>query len=242
MLYGIYYFLIVVPVFIVVTILTALTTIIGCLLGGEKYFSYYPGMLWSRLACILTLCPVKVKGRKNIQKGQPYVVVANHQSAFDIFMIYGYLGIRIKWVMKAGIGKIPFVGDACRAAGFVFVDNSSIIAATKTVKDAEACVRKGYSVVVFPEGSRTYTGKMVRFKKGASQIALDTHLSILPITLNGPYEVLPIHKLFVKPHRIEMIIHEPIPTEGIEKTHKEMQDLANRAQEVIRTGLWKQYL
>ena len=124
-LYIVYLWLFFVPVFLVLTILTAVTVIIGCLLGGEKIFAYYPGMIWSRLTCYLALCPVTVKGREHIDRKQSYVFVANHQGAFDIFLIYGFLGVPIKWVMKAGIAKIPFVGAACRAAGFIFVDNST---------------------------------------------------------------------------------------------------------------------
>ena len=129
-LYIVYLWLFFVPVFLVLTILTAVTVIIGCLLGGEKIFAYYPGMIWSRLTCYLALCPVTVKGREHIDRKQSYVFVANHQGAFDIFLIYGFLGVPIKWVMKAGIAKIPFVGAACRAAGFIFVDNSTPVSYT----------------------------------------------------------------------------------------------------------------
>ena len=74
-LYLVYFWLIVVPIFLVLTILTALTTIVGCLLGGERIFSYYPGMIWSRLTCYLALCPVTVKGRAHIKRGRSYVFV-----------------------------------------------------------------------------------------------------------------------------------------------------------------------
>ena len=91
-LYLVYLWVIAVPVFLVLTVLTAVTTIVGCLLGGERIFSYYPGMIWSRLACYLTLCPVKVKGREYLDRKKSYVFVANHQGAFDIFLIsYGPL-------------------------------------------------------------------------------------------------------------------------------------------------------
>ena len=140
-------------------------------------------------------------------------IVANHQGAFDIFLIYGFLGVPIKWVMKAGIAKIPFVGAACRAAGFIFVDNSTPKAAARSVLEAERSLKNGASVVVFPEGSRTYNGKMIRFKKGAYQMAADQHLQIVPITLNGPFDVLPIGSLNIHRHKMEMVIHPPIPTE-----------------------------
>ena len=95
-LYMLYLWLFVVPVFVVLTILTALTVIVGCLLGGERIFAYYPGMIWSWLTCHLALCPVKVKGRENIDRKKSYVFVANHQGAFDIFLIFGFLGVPIK--------------------------------------------------------------------------------------------------------------------------------------------------
>ena len=136
------------------------------------------------------------------------------KASFDIFLIYGFLGVPIKWVMKAGIAKIPFVGAACRAAGFIFVDNSTPKAAARSVLEAERSLKNGASVVVFPEGSRTYNGKMIRFKKGAYQMAADQHLQIVPITLNGPFDVLPIGSLNVHRHKMEMVIHPPIPTEG----------------------------
>lgn len=239
--YMLYLWLFFVPVFGVLTLLTALTVIIGCLLGGEKIFAYYPGMIWSRLTCYLALCPVKVRGRENINRKQSYVFVSNHQGAFDIFLIYGFLGVPVKWVMKAGIAKIPFVGAACRAAGFVFVDNSTSKAAARSVKDAERCLRDGASIVVFPEGSRTYDGRMIRFKKGAYQMALDQHLPILPITLNGPYDVLPIGSLNVRRHKMEMVIHPEVPTTGVDTSHKGMQAFADKTQEIIATALWEEY-
>lgn len=240
-LYLVYFWLIVVPIFLVLTILTALTTIVGCLLGGERIFSYYPGMIWSRLTCYLALCPVTVKGREHIKRGRSYVFVANHQGAFDIFLIYGFLGVPIKWVMKAGIGRIPLVGAACRAAGFIFVDHSTRKAATRSVAEAERRLRDGASVVVFPEGSRTPSGKMGRFKKGAYQMAVDQRLPIIPITLNGPFNVLPIGSLNVRPHRMEMVIHPALPTDGLDTSHKDLQDLADQTRAVIATDLWEAY-
>mgnify|MGYP000883718785 CR=1 FL=1 len=147
----------------------------------------------------------------------------------------------IKWVMKAGIAKIPFVGAACRAAGFIFVDNSTPKAAARSVLEAERCLRNGASVVVFPEGSRTYTGKMIRFKKGAYQMALGQHLPIIPITLNGPFDVLPIGSLNVHRHRMEMVIHPAVSTENIDTSHKGMQAFADQTQEIIASALWEEY-
>lgn len=240
-LYILYTWLIFVPIFLVLTIVTALVTIIGCLLGGERIFAYYPGMIWSRLTCYLALCPVRVKGKEHIDRKKSYVFAANHQGAFDIFLIYGFLGVPIKWVMKASIGRIPLVGTACRAAGFIFVDNSSPKAARESIIEAEKSLSKGASVAIFPEGSRTYDGKMIRFRKGAYQMAVDQHLPVVPITLNGPFYVLPIGSLNLCRHRMEMIVHPPISLEGINTTNKGLQQVADQTRKIIEADLWNEF-
>lgn len=239
--YEIYLWFIFVPLFITLTILTALIVVIGSFLGFKRFFAYYPGMIWSWLTCYLALCPVKVIGREYLKKEQSYVFVSNHQGAFDIFVIYGFLQKEFKWIMKKGIEKIPFVGRACKAAGFIFVDNTSSKTAAHAITEAEQKLKNGISVIIFPEGSRTYDGKMIRFKKGAFQIATDLSLPIVPITLNGSFNVLPIGSIHIKPHRLEMIIHPPIETTQVEKNPKMIQQLADETQKIIEADLWRQY-
>lgn len=241
LLYIIYTWLVFAPVFLVLTAITALTTIVGCLLGGERIFAYYPGMIWSRLTCYLALCPVSVKGREHIDGKQSRIFAANHQGAFDIFLIYGFLGVPVKWVMKSGIGKIPLVGAACRAAGFVFVDNSTPSATRRSIAEAEKSLSRGASIAIFPEGSRTYDGKMIRFRKGAYQMAIDRRLPVVPITLNGPFHVLPIGSLNLHRHRMEMIIHPPMHWDDTGISGKTLQGMADETRKVIEAGLWKEF-
>jgi 1-acyl-sn-glycerol-3-phosphate acyltransferase len=214
------------PIFLLITVLTALVVITGCFLGGERFFSYYPGMWWSRIVCVITLCPVKVSGREKLDRKQSYIFVPNHQSAYDIFLIYGHLGFPVKWVMKQSLRKIPFVGKACEMAGFIFVDNSSPQAAARTVIAAKKKLQKGASIVIFPEGSRSYTGKLGKFKKGAFQMALDLQAPIVPVTLNGSHYVMPRGSYLIRPHKMELIIHKPIPTKGLSTDN--LRDTASR--------------
>ena len=109
-LYRIYQFIFMLPMVLVLTILTSLVTIIGCVLGGGRIFSYYPAKIWAKLFCWLTLVRVTVRGRENINRKTSYVFVANHQGAYDIFAIYGFLGHNFKWMMKKGLERIPLVG------------------------------------------------------------------------------------------------------------------------------------
>jgi len=234
------------PLALVITLITAIVTFVGCIFGGEHFFSHYPGVVWARLVCILTFCPVKVVGKEKLNKKQSYIFVSNHQGAYDIFLIYGYIGQRIKWVMKQSLRKIPFVGIACEAAGFIFVDNSSPQAATKTIRIAEEKLKDGASIAIFPEGSRTRTGKMGRFKKGAYQMALDLKLPIVPITINGSFEVMPINFYWINPHKMEMIIHDPIHLdeihpENIREAAVNIRELIDQSKTVIAGELWEKY-
>ena len=235
------------PLILVITLITAIITVAGCFCGGERIFSYYPGSIWSRLFCNFTLCPVKVAGREKLNKKQSYIFVSNHQGVYDIFLIYGYIGQPIKWVMKQSLRKIPFVGLACEVAGFIFVDNSSAQAAAKTVRLAEEKLKNGASsIAIFPEGSRTRSGKIGVFKKGAYQMALDLKLPIVPITINGSYDVMPIDSYLINPHKMEMIIHDPIYLDGsapenLREVAVKVRELVNRSQEAIESALWEKY-
>jgi len=234
------------PLILIITILTALITTIGCLCGGERLFSYYPGVIWARLFCLFTLCPVKIVGKEKLNKKQSYIFVSNHQGAYDIFLIYGYIGQPIKWVMKQSLRKIPLVGLACEAAGFIFVDSSSPQSAAKSVRIAEKKLKNGASIVIFPEGSRTKTGKMGIFKKGAYQMALDLKLPIVPITINGTYNVMPRGSFWINPHKTELIIHDPIPTkdlvfDNLREAALTIRTLTDQSKTEIESDLWTEY-
>ena len=117
-LYIIYQICIGLPIFLVLTILTALTTMLGCWLGNGHFWGYYPGKIWSQLTCFLFLLPVKVEGHKNIDHKTSYVFVANHQGAFDIFLIYGFLGRNFKWMMKKKPAQHSFRWKSLRIGRF----------------------------------------------------------------------------------------------------------------------------
>lgn len=213
-LYYIYQICIALPVVLALTILTALVTIIGSLIGGGHFWGYYPGKFWSQLICLFLLIPVRVKGREKVDKRTSYVFVANHQGAFDIFLIYGFLGRNFKWMMKKSLRKLPLVGKACESAGHIFVDRSGPKKIFQTIDQARETLKHGTSVVVFPEGARTFTGHMGYFKKGAFQLADDLQLAVVPLTIDGSYKVLSRTGKWVHPHRMTLTIHDPIPPKG----------------------------
>lgn len=240
-LYRIYQLFIVLPLVAIITVLTALTTIIGCTIGNGHVWGYFPGKLWAWLIIRLLLLPVKVEGREHLQKDQSYVFVSNHQGAFDIFLIYGFLGRNFKWMMKQQLRKIPFVGLACQSAHHIFVDKSSTAKVKQTYQQARNTLKDGMSLVVFPEGARTYTGKMQSFKRGAFMLANELQLPIVPLTINGSFNIMPRMRdmKWVLWHPLKLTIHKPIDPLPQDATN--ITKVAKQSYQVIMHSLVAEY-
>lgn len=235
----VYQWIVFAPLLVIFTIITALTVIIFSPVFGNKFWGYYPPKWWSRLVCWTALCRIKTKGHENLDPKQSYVFIANHQGYFDVFLVYGFLNQNIKWVQKQSLRKIPFVGKASEIAGHVFVDNSSVASRAKTINRAKEQIVDGVSMMMFPEGARTLDGKLQRFKRGAYQVAYDMKLPIVPLTINGPYDVLRRNTKTMKPGKLELIIHRPIPTEHL--TEEDIPALMEQTKNIIHSGLWEKY-
>lgn len=235
----IYEVLIFLPILLISSILTAIIVMIGVTIGDKKFWSYYPPKYWSKIVCRAALSRIKVVRKGNLDPNQSYVFVPNHQGVFDIFLIYGYLGCNIKWVQKKELRKIPFVGKASEMAGHVFVDQSSLKSMKETIHNAANEIKDGISMTIFPEGARTFDGKIGRFKKGAFIIATELGLPVVPLTVNGPFDRMKIHTYLLNPGKLELVIHEPIPTKGL--SEEDIPTLMNKSKEVIHSGLWEKY-
>ena len=211
-LYRLYQLLIFFPLFVVITIFVALLTSLGCMVGLSRWFAFLPTRFWGWFTIRFLFLPVKVEGREHLQPGQSYIFAANHQGAFDIFLLSGFLGREFKWMMKASLRKVPFVGMACEKAGYIFVDKSSRKAVAKTMDDARQRLVGGTSLAVFPEGARTFSGHMGIFRRGAFQLADELQLPVVPITIDGCFDIMPRTKdfHFAQWHPLRLVIHPPI--------------------------------
>ena len=237
-IFRIYQWLIAAPILLVLTVITALVTIIMTSICGNHFWGYYPAHLWSRCVCVLWGVKVVVKGRENINPDTSYVFVANHQGAFDIWSICGYLNHDFKWLMKKELEKIFLVGYACKRAGHIMVDDSSIAGIRSTIENSEKMLQGGMSLVIFPEGSRTFDGKMIPFKRGASMLAAEYKLPVVPITIDGAFERMPRTTYNVTPGTITLTIHRPIyPGEKGFNTKKLMAE----CREAIESSLPAKY-
>lgn len=234
-----YQWLIFAPFFVLITLVTALTVMVMTPLFGNKFWGYYPPKWWSRLTCWLALCRVKTRGHENLNPCQSYIIVPNHQSAFDVFLVYGFLNQNVKWMQKQSLRKIPFVGFASEKAGHVFVDNTNPKARAASLEKAKEQIVNGVSMVIFPEGARSRSGKLGHFKRGAYYVAHDMKLPVVPLTINGAYDVLKRDGFHLRPGKLELVIHQPVPTEFL--TEEEIPALIEETRDTIYSALWDKY-
>ncbi len=215
--YQPYKWLILVPVFMATTSFFGALAVVLCMFLPPRIPSYLCGATWAKINGYLTPIFVKIRGKENIDKKQSYVIVSNHQSQYDIFVLYGWLGIDFKWVMKKELRKAPFIGISCEKIGHIFVDRSNKKAAIESINNAKKRIVNGTSVIFFPEGTRSRTNKMRPFKKGAFRMAKDLNLPILPITIKGTRDILPPDTFDIFPGKVEVIVHEPVDTADFNK-------------------------
>ena len=232
-LYILYQYLIGFPLVIIVTLFTAIFTIL-CFPWKNGKAPRAVQVFWSRSVLWLLLIPIKVTGRENVNPKQSYVFVANHQSFLDVFAVYGWLPNNFKWLMKKEIRKVPFVGTACAVAGHIFVDRSNPRAALQSMEHIKKELVDGISTVIFPEGTRTKTGEMGRFKQGAFKIAMDMGLPVVPLSLGGFFKAMPSGQAFANPRaRVSLHIGKPIDISQFNDINEAMEYL----REQIASGL-----
>jgi len=185
---------------------------------------------------IIKSCGVRasLSGEDQIVPGGPYIFMANHQGAFDIFVLLACLTVDFKWIAREEIFKIPIIGWAMRAAGYISIDRRGRKKAVRSIERAVARIQEGTSVLVFPEGTRSPDGKIHAFKKGGFTLAVKAGVPIVPISIRGSREVLPRGSLKVTPGEIEVIVGQPIRTDN--RSPATRQGLMDDVREAIERG------
>lgn len=232
--YVLYQYLIAWPLLALLTMFTAIFTV--CTVHWRNAeFVHRVQQFWSRSFFWLMFLPVSVDGTEHIRPGQSYVFVSNHQSMFDVWLVYGWLPVIFKWLMKAELRKVPFVGTGCKAAGHIFVERRNAKAAMESLKEVEKQLTGGVCTVIFPEGTRSLNGELGRFKRGAFQIAIDLGLPVVPLSLSGCFDVMPKGALAVRRHSVHMHIGEPIDL----KQYSDPNDAIEAVRSAVAAGIRK---
>lgn len=187
--------------------------------------------IWSKT--LLFLCGVKVEviGGKNIIHGKPQVLLANHQSDFDILISLAYVPGQFRWLAKKELFTIPVFGRAMRAAGYIEIDRQHHEDAMKSLDLAARRIRRGKSIMSFPEGTRSRNGEIKAFKPGTFYLAIQAGAPIVPISIIGSGDIMPKRSLRIKPGKIKLVIDKPIDTTNY--TLDTRQELINTVRQVI---------
>ncbi|MFQ5695357.1 MAG: lysophospholipid acyltransferase family protein, partial [Terriglobia bacterium] len=169
----------------------------------------------------------EVRGEENLPRGRACVYMSNHQSNLDPPMLFLLLPPRIAMMGKIQVFSVPVLGEAVRLADFVPVDRDNPEEARKSVEEALPRLRRGVSFLVFPEGRRSWDGRLLRFKHGVFLLAIRAGVPIVPITVDGVTDAMPKGKWEIYPGRAQVTIHPPIETRGMQEG-----DRARLAQQV----------
>ncbi|HSV96457.1 MAG TPA: lysophospholipid acyltransferase family protein [Spirochaetota bacterium] len=234
-LYQPYKWLVYIPFLVLSTLVFGAIAVILSTLVNQRIGSYIGGAVWSRLNGYMTPISVKVIGKENIDKRQSYVIVPNHQSHFDIFVLYGWLGIDFKWVLKQELRKVPGLGIGCEKVGHIFIDRSNHEKAIASINAARKKIVDGTSVIFFPEGTRQTSGKLGDFKKGAFKFAIDMGLPLLPVTIINTRNILPAHTMNLLPGKAIMVVHPKIDTTGHNDAN--IEELMQKVRSALQSGL-----
>lgn len=174
--------------------------------------------LWSVVILYISGVTTKIIGLENIDRNHSYIIVSNHQSYFDIPVIIGYFPLSVRMLAKKELFRIPIFGWAIYIAGHISLDRGKGKKAIISLKKASEKIRKKkFSIVVYPEGTRSHDGEVKRFKKGAFRLAIESKLPVLPVSIIGSKRVMSKHSLRINKGEIKIIIGKPIITTDIEK-------------------------
>ena len=210
--YLLYQLVIAYPLAGIATMLTGLSMTLFGKYVHVKGGDYYPAVLWAKFMIRIFLLPIKIVGIENLEPNKNYIFVANHQGFWDVFMMFGYLRHNFKWMMKDSLRKMPFVGKGCYDTGHIFVNRES--PQREIFVKAIRILKSGTSLGVFAEGTRTNTGRLGEFKKGAFAIADMAQVEVVPLAIEGSFELLPKKAIFMNWTPLKLTIMKPLAPIG----------------------------
>ena len=185
---------------------------------------------WARSLLRVAGAKINVQGQENLMH-TPAVYVSNHQGNFDVPIMLGCIGNPKPLMAKKELTKLPIIRDWMKHLRCIFVDRYNVRQAMNSLKEAGQLVEDGYSVVVFPEGTRSKGDQMGEFKNGAFRIAVKAGVPIVPIRINGSYKLMEANGNLIGPANVDVTILPPVPTAGLSK--EEIAALPGRVQGMI---------
>ena len=223
-------------VFYLIPAIALYTIVLGTLSIGSSlfektgYFAHWCARAWARLILLTTRVRVEVTGLDRLDPDRTYVFVANHQSIYDIPILFWSLPHQLRIIAKESLGRFPFLGWHLRRTGHMLVDRKRPDRA-RIFGWASKLTANGLSLIVFPEGTRSRDGRVGRFKGGSFYLALEAGLPVVPLSVVGSRHVMLKGRLATYPGDVRLIVHEPIDTRGLDGS--DAREFAERVRRVI---------
>lgn len=222
-----------IPAISVYTMVLGTLSVASSFVDRRGFFAHGCARLWSRLILRTTGVRVHARGVERLDAKTSYVLASNHQSIYDIPVVFDTLPLQVRIVAKASLGHFPFLGWHLRRTGHLLIhrDNpgAGVLARMKRLISDEV------SLIVFPEGTRSRDGRVARFKGGPFRIAIDSGLPVVPISMSGSRHVMRKGRLMTCPGEVDLIVHEPIPTAGL--TLDDARRLADRVKTIVEASV-----
>ena len=223
-----------IPAITVYTIVLGTLSLGSTLVGGHGHFAHRCAQWWSWLILATTGVRVRVEGLEHLAPGATYVFVANHQSIYDIPVLFGSLPFQLRIIAKESLGRFPFLGWHLRRTGHMLVDRRRPDRAG-IFAWATSLPSRGLSLIVFPEGTRSRDGLVAPFKAGSPVAAVQTGIPIVPISVVGSRHVMTKGELTTRPGDVRLVVHPPLATTATREPHPDaMRELAARVREIVR--------
>ncbi len=222
-------------VFIAVGVLTFIAGLGSIIVGIFNPYSrmiYYFGQFWTRGILASAGVKLDVFGLDNFDPNGTYVFAGNHQSHFDVPIVFSLLPMTVRFFTKKELFRIPLFGSAISAVGMIKIDRTNHEQSVKTMNHAVDTIRKfDVSVVIFPEGTRSPDGKVRTFKKGGFIVAIKGGVPVVPVAISGSHRILKKHTLRVQPGRVKVVFGKPVDTS--EMTYRERDHLIQQTRDQI---------
>jgi 1-acyl-sn-glycerol-3-phosphate acyltransferase len=226
-----------IPAISVYTIVLGTVSICSTLFDRRGRLAHGCARAWSWLILKTTGVRVQVVGLERVVQNQTYVFVSNHQSIYDIPVLFASLPFQLRIIAKESLGRVPFLGWHLRRAGHLLVDRTRPDRAG-ILSQWRALVSDRLSLIVFPEGTRSQDGRVGRFRAGSFMLALEAGLTVVPLAVSGSRHVMKKGRLMACPGDITLVVHEPIPAPHVDAPKvADARALAERVRAIMRASV-----
>jgi 1-acyl-sn-glycerol-3-phosphate acyltransferase len=221
-----------IPTIAIYTVVLGTLSILSSFFERDGRFAHRCARAWSWLILATTGVQVRAEGLERLGRGETYVFVSNHQSIYDIPIVFRTLPFQLRIIAKASLASFPFLGWHLRRTGHMLVRRENPDPA-RIFKRWSELLSRGLSLIVFPEGTRSADGRVGRFKGGSFLLAIQAGVSVVPVSVSGSRHVMGKGRLTTRPGHVRLVVHEPLTTRGLEPTVGGARQLADRARRAI---------